>query len=285
MIRYYFLLINFFMKSKLKKFAPIIFTVAIVIIIIGLIFLFAKGDKNKEEKKKKIDYQKYASEYVDKLTTAIIYGKDRDVLIKTLQTKNIMDTDIMTGNDMYLKQTPGDEMVKKYKLDSYVKAGKKYGDNLEKAIQNNFSYKIEGVAENEDDVSPLVSYQSYYYQAYIKDLSQIIVELLDKAGYNMDGSNVSATEKFKVDYYKAKIKAAEILDSHLNDYVNNDVTNKVYVTFTHKKAEASADSFMSYLMNLSGYTYQNQGYLSNSDDVNNMLNNASVDFTKPLVLK
>ena len=274
------------MKDKLKINIPIIMAVIVlIIIIIGLVFLFAKNDKKKEEKKKEIDYQKYASQYVDKLTKAIIYGKNKIELTKILQTENIMDSDVMSGSDMYLKQTLDEKLIKKYKLDDYVEAGKKYGDNLEKAIQDNFSYKIEGVAENTDDVSPLVSYKSYCYQAYIKDLSQIRVELLAKAGYNMDGSSFDVDEKFRVDDYKAKIKAAEILDSHLDDYVNNGDTNKIYVTFTHKKAEKSSESFVSYLMNLSGYTYENQGYLKTSDDVDNLLVTAGVDFSKPLSLK
>ena len=38
-------------------------------------------------------------------------------------------------------------------------------------------------------------------------------------------------------------------------------------------------------MNLSGYTYENQGYLKTSDDVDNLLVTAGVDFSKPLSLK
>ena len=100
-----------------------------------------------------------------------------------------------------------DKNVAEEDLSSYQDKGDLLAKNLEKQLQDNLEYTIEGTADGGDYWNVLVRYRSYYYQAYLKALSQIQVQLLSLAGYQMDGSNVQATDDFKVDTYKAKIKA------------------------------------------------------------------------------
>lgn len=267
-----------------RKVLPLTFMgIGLVLITIGI--LIAGLYFEKKPKEKTVLSEKEATEYIDKITQALIYGKTRQELQDLLYANpdDLLDTDLMSGPDMYLRQLP-DKDIEKRNLSAYQKMGDSLAKNLEKQIQSNLVYTIEGIVNGGNYWNILVKYRSYYYQAYLKDLSQIQVELLSLAGYQMDGSNVSVTDDFKIDVYKAKIKAADILDSHLSDYINTKEENKTYVKFNGKKAQNSSDAFMSYLMNLTGYSYQFQGFIQTSNQVSQYLAEASIDYNNPLAL-
>ncbi|HIT22997.1 MAG TPA: hypothetical protein IAD45_01100 [Candidatus Faecimonas intestinavium] len=269
------------MKSRIL---PLTFMViGLVLIAIGVLTAGLYVEKKTEEKT--VLSEKEATEYIDKITRALIYGESRQELQDLLYVKDdeLLNTDLMSGPDMYLRQWP-DKNVAEEDLSSYQDKGDLLAKNLEKQIQDNLEYTIEGTADGGDYWNVLVRYRSYYYQAYLKDLSQIQVQLLSLAGYQMDGSNVQATDDFKVDTYKAKIKAASILDSHLSDYINTQEENQTYVKFNGKKVKNSSDAFMSYVMNLSGYSYQFQGFIQTEDQINQYLTEASIDYNNPLAL-
>ena len=65
-------------------------------------------------------------------------------------------------------------------------------------------------------------------------------------------------------------------------YKNNEEAKRVYINFDGKKIEGNSDNFLSYLMNLEGYTYTNQGYFLSTDKTNEFL--STFDLSDPLSL-
>lgn len=238
------------MKSK-KRIYIIAMLIASVFAIIGISIYF-KGNVNKENNQTTISLSE-AKEYVEKLTNIIINGGTKEELILTLQTDEVQDETIMTGADMYLRQTPSKNIIKKYSLDDYVSKEDALATSLEKHIQDNFEYKIDSTVENAEYHSINVTYKGFYYTSYIADLQRITYDLLIKSGYDLE--NVTGTEKFKVDMYKARIKAASLLDNYLDYYNNESEEKQTTVSFTNKKISGNKEEFMSYLLNLNGYAY------------------------------
>lgn len=269
------------MKKKSK--IIIIVVIAVLLIATGLIIYFT-SDNNYSSDNKNNDIQKMsdkeAREYLENLTDIIINGGTRKELIEALKTDEIPDSYIMTGEDMYLLQKPADEIIKTYSLDNYVTASKDLAERLETAIQNNFEYSINEITSSDDYTSVNISYRTYYYTAYINDLTQIRNTLLTRAGYNLE--TINYTEQFEADLYKAKIKAASILDNYLNNYINENEVNNTIVSYTNNSIDDSGEEFMSYLINLTGFTYSNAGNLVTDDDLTSFL--ANYDLTDPLAL-
>lgn len=263
----------------MKKKRNIIITVIIIAIILitaGLIIYFTDNNSNtKKEPEIKEMTNDEARNYVEKLTDVIINGSSKEELMDVLKTDQILDTDIMTGEDMYLLQKPDERLVNKYKLDDYVETSKKLAERLESAIQNNFEYTIKDVIEVDDYITVQISYKTYYYVAYINDLSRIQTELLIKAGYDLE--NGADSEQYQVDTYKAKIKAASILDSYLDNYNNENEMKETVVSYHNKNIEDSSDEFKSYLINLTGFTYNNKGILTTQEKVDELLSNYNLE--------
>lgn len=258
------------MENKTK--VIILVVIAALLIVIGIALTFTIGKSSKQAEKNTIENaKKEAEEYVKKLNKILIEGGSKKELTDALYTTNILPSDIMTGPDMYLRQKPDDKISKGKNLEAYIKKANELAINVEKVVKDNFEYNIEGIVDGENYVSVLVSYKTYYFNAYINDLTQIQNELLIKAGYNLENKAETSTDQFKVDMYKARIKAATLLDNQLADYINQQETKKVYVEFTNRKPAKSSDSFISYLMNIKGYTYNQQGKFKSTDQVNEFI--------------
>lgn len=226
--------------------------------------------------------EKTVTEYVEKLNKVIMDGGTKQQYLSVLRRDQILNTDIMTGPDMYLRQKPSNKVIQKNSLSSYTKKGEELAKNLEKAIKDNFECEIEGVLTKEDYLAVLVTYKSFYYNAYVKDLNSIQNELLIKVGYDFDNLTKEQEKTIEVDSYKAKVKAASLLNDRLDMYKNNEESKRVYINFDGKKIEGNSDNFLSYLMNLEGYTYTNQGYFTSVDKTNEFIN--SLNITDPLAL-
>lgn len=264
----------------MKKKLIILIIIAFLLIIFGIIGYFTNNnDIEKNTSKGKIE-NKEAISYIENLTNIIMNGGSKKELITALHTNQILDTDIMTGKDMYLLQRPNEKLIKKYNLEDYVKVSKNLANKLENAIKNNFEYKINNVSNVEDYISVELSYKTYYYTAYLNDLSQIQRELLIKAGYNLE--NITESEKVSIDLYKSKIKAATILNDCLDKYNNENEYKETVVSYHNKTIEDSAEEFYSYLINLTGFTYGNKSIFNNEEDLNELL--SKYDLDNPLAI-
>ena len=135
------------MKSRIL---PLTFMViGLVLIAIGVLTAGLYVEKKTEEKT--VLSEKEATEYIDKITRALIYGESRQELQDLLYVKDdeLLNTDLMSGPDMYLRQWP-DKNVAEEDLSSYQDKGDLLAKNLEKQIQDNLEYTIEGTADGGD---------------------------------------------------------------------------------------------------------------------------------------
>ena len=266
---------------KKRKMIIILLVIAIILIAIGgIIYFIPSNNKTNGNAPNKAMSDEEASQYIDQLTDVIINGGTREELVSVLHSDEILDTYIMTGEDMYLLQRPDDKTIEKYSLEEYVKASEELAKKFEAAIQNNFEYNITNINADDEYTTVEISYRTYYYNAYINDLSVIQNELLVRAGYDFE--NLSDSEQLQVDVYKAKIKAASILDNYLNNYINENEVNNTVVSYINNRIEDSGEDFVSYLINLTGFTYDNSGNITTEEDLNNLL--ANYDLTNPLAL-
>lgn len=269
------------MKNKLKI-AVVIAIIAILLIIGGVVIYFSSNSNNSEENKPNTERATLEEmrNYVETLNNTIIHGGNEDVLKKVLHTTEIDETSIMTGKDAYLLKTPSEEIIEEYSLNQYVNTANTLAQNLETRIVENFEYTITDVGETDDYTSFHITYRTFYYDAYINDLLTIRNELLTRAGYDLD--NVVNNAQFIADLYKAKVKAAYLLNNYLDNYVNQDETANTVLSFTNNRIEDSSDEFISYLHNLNGGNYSKSAILTTEEEINAFLNN--FDLTDPLAL-
>jgi len=238
------------MNKKLKIILPIF----IVLIVILNVVLF-RGQSTIL-----INSKDEAIKHIQKLNTAIIEGGTKAELSKLIGTNKILDQDIMTGPDSFLRKKPNDNIISKNNLEKYVKVSSLYADNLEKTIKQNFSFKLRNISEVNGKYMVYVTYKTYYYFPYLMDLAALQNDILDKL--DIDFEKETDEEIIITNAYKARIKAASILDKHLNNYINKEETKTILIEIKKGKIENSSDSLKSYLINLNGYAYKNDN-LSN----------------------
>ena len=232
------------MKKKV-----IISIVIILLIIITTVLIVLFANKKTETK----SYTK--KEIVERISKGFKNGISKKEL-EELMNQEVMDTTMMTGEDAYLLQTPNEEIIDKYNLDSYVKENKKYFANLEKKIKENYSWEFDGEAEENQDTY-FVSVKTYQYGVYLTDVEEIVNILTQN--YPFENA-----EDQEVNNYKAKVIAMKLLDSHLDDYISNSEHRTIAIFFTSIDSQDTKDSLSQYVIDLSGYA-------SGSDDrINNM---------------
>ena len=267
------------MNENTNRIIVVVAVVLIIVLAAALLITF-QHNKPKEEKEEKwpekITSKEVAEKYIDNLSDLIINGGTKEEYTKAFGNANIPQIYIMTGENSSFRAKPSSKIIEEYNLEKYVDKQEELATNLEKHIQDNFSYNIEGTVDDETYFSVLVNYKSYYYLNYSNDLSEIQGQLLTKAGYNLE-ENITENDKFIADSYKAKVKAAELLDSYLDNYNNSNEENTIYVKFTNKEKASSFDDLQSYLINLNGYAYHNNANLSMITTVTPTLNTLTAD--------
>lgn len=251
------------MSENTKRIIAVIAIILIIIFVTVLLVVFQKNKKNPEKEKwpEKITNKETAETYVDNLSNLIINGGTKEEYTKAFGSAKVPQLYIMTGEYSSFRVKPSSKIIEEYNLKEYVDKQEELAKNLEKHIKDNFSYNIEGTVEEETYYSVLVSYKSYYYINYTNDLNKIQMQLLTKAGYNLE-ENITENNQFIADSFKAKIKAATLLDSYLDNYNNASEENTIYVRFDNREKASSFDNIQSYLINLNGYAYHNNAGLS-----------------------
>jgi len=251
------------MNKKLKIILPIF----IVLIVILNVVLF-RGQSTIL-----INSKDEAIKHIQKLNTAIIEGGTKAELSKLIGTNKILGFQNIEKNDLpnqkdydiVLMSNISDYIKDLYSnnlnyLEKYVKVSSLYADNLEKTIKQNFSFKLRNISEVNGKYMVYVTYKTYYYFPYLMDLAALQNDILDKL--DIDFEKETDEEIIITNAYKARIKAASILDKHLNNYINKEETKTILIEIKKGKIENSSDSLKSYLINLNGYAYKNDN-LSN----------------------
>lgn len=220
------------MKLIMKKKQRILIVVLVLILIISILLVILWPKESEKNYTKK--------EIIELVSNGYANGISKEELSKLLD-QEIVDETMMTGEDAYLLQTPSEKQINKYNLDDYVKANKTYFNNLEKKIKENYFWEFDGDVQGNSTTFP-INVKTYSYGIYISDLKELQSKLLE----NYNFGNKEANQ------YKAKVVGMKILNSHLNDYIN-DTQKTIVVSFNNLNDDETINSLNQYLADLGGY--------------------------------
>ena len=113
----------------MKKKLIIIITIISVLSIGGGILLMNSNLKPPKKEDPKTQ-EKTVTEYVEKLNKVIMDGGTKQQYLSVLRRDQILNTDIMTGPDMYLRQKPSSKVIRKNSLSAYTTKGEELRKDL-----------------------------------------------------------------------------------------------------------------------------------------------------------
>ena len=113
--------------------------------------------------------EKQAIKDIEQFTDVVINGGTSEELSKVLGYKEIQPINIISGKDSYLSFFPEENVISQNNLTKYVEANKKYIDNLEKEVKNNFEYDLEKKSSTKEEIVIEVDYKRYCFSVYVTD--------------------------------------------------------------------------------------------------------------------
>jgi len=228
-------------KNKGKnsfKIGVILVVLAFGLFGVSIFILFNQIDskeKAKSEKSKEVVYEdktmddkqlevqslaKRFNEYlIDSSKTNIDYSELTGIEAKYFETMLGIGS-VHQGDFLKNYQADYNQDVPQEVLD-YVAMEKKYNDNLNKAVKDTFSLKLVGTplyTEDKKQLMQRVEVVPFSYILYKKDLDEIKSELFKLADFkkSLDGEDPEVS----VFLYKVRIKAMQILDLNMAEYMN-----------------------------------------------------------------
>lgn len=223
--------------NDMKKKRIFLFCIILLFVITLIVIVFLPKKENNE-----ISYTK--KEIIEKISEGFANGISKKELEK-LVNQELSDKTIMTGKDAYLLKTPSDKLIQKYNLDNYVTNQKTYFEKLDSKIKENYSWSFEGDAQD-NQAAYYISVKTYEYGIYLSDLEEIQNQLLEN--YKSDND-----EENEINQYKAQVVAMKLLDSHLDEYLNNNQPKTITISFTNSDSDETKASLLQYLIDLAGY--------------------------------
>ena len=247
------------MKNKIKNIIPI---VAILIVAILLIVLFSERKKASPPNKERI---------VEDVIQNVFYNDSLSSKELSATINSVLPSDeIFIGKDSYITYKPSNEIIEKYKLESYVAMQDEYAPAVRKKFDENTSYKITSTTDTEVfmDVIP------WYYSQYTQDLMAIMNKIMEYAKYEIDETNINI-EEYTVNEYKARVLGMRILNSHLDEYDNvTGETRKVLLDYGGGSEPEKNDYYTLYLV-LGGVTAEKAPSMEKQEErVNNYIQEA-----------
>ncbi len=227
------------MKKK-KKIVIICIVVGIIIIAASLYLLFSTRQKAPT-------LQEKGTEIVESISDSMKNGASLKEIEKLIGVDDLTNTTIMVGSDSYVRDKPSDEIITANNLSSYVSLNEQYSENLEKKIKDNFDCKIDIFNTEQGIVSIKADIKNYYYAVYLQDMIELQSQLLER----------TQAVNNEVNSYKAKVRAMQILDSKLEQYVNDDETISQLVSYKRDNDDERKNSLSSFVIALAGFNYHN----------------------------
>lgn len=214
----------------MDKTKRIVLTIVIVFcIILGVLAIINFTKKESKQSEKPTDVYQTPNPETDK-NIPIIDKKTKEtteaMLDNNLSSSEISkkmgielsNFDTYMSKDSFLRQTVSKN--NKDKIKDYVDVQNKYASRVEDYIKNNTTYTLGTPTFSEKNYFQTATIKPYYYQLYEMDLNSIMSSLLVLAGYDLD--KLEESDYWELGFYKAKIKAMEILDSHLDKYLGTE---------------------------------------------------------------
>jgi len=173
------------------------------------------------------------------------------------------DYNVIVGDDSYLKTKLDEKILNKYDLSEYQKAQEKYATEIETRFLESIEYNLGEAKEiNADEAVQTVTVKGYYYELYLTDLMELSTKILKESGYDL--SKLEKDEKIEVAYYKAKVKAMQVMSNHKEEYDNHSEKLEFELIYKDGKPKNS-DEMLTLLLNIKGMTYDNMDF---SDEKN-----------------
>ena len=241
------------MKNK-----KILFIIVIAILIVIITFIVLNITK-KENDKKPINEEKQLSDNIkntENLNKALMENSKLSTLKKYVGT-DISSDFVLVGDNSYLRLSPLESLIKKYDMENYLKAQKKYASKVENKIKNTFEYTIDNSLISVDGATVVpVTFKSYNYALYISDLQSLMNLLQDYLSQADKNKMLSNKEFLDITTYKLKVKSMEILDNYLNNYDNDEYVTREII-YEEGKIEESSSSILSYIYSIQGGNLEN----------------------------
>jgi len=270
----------------------IIFLVILILFVFGIIIYFLSNEKENNSDSKQTQ-ETNNEKIVEEFTLAYVKNGIQKQEIETKVGDVISSERIMIGSDSYLRQAL---LKSDSSLEKYEEVQKKYASRVEKYIGDNFTYNIDLTTTTIDkQVLTKVTFRGYYYQWYLNELQNLQSKLIHMAGYDIEKIYSEVGKDVEKIIYMSKIKAMEILDNYLDNYINEYeyATADIITDFNDKTVQQA--SLMSYYLQLSGLGYKQvsvetdefQKKMSDRVDafISNALEDGTLDKSDPLKLK
>lgn len=229
----------------------IIVIVVLILVLIALVLGFYFYFNNDSDVT--LESGQDVKNYIEKVNTLVLDGVHGDRLQKKLNFE-VDDELVMVGEASYQRSKPSNDIIKEYNLNEYVQEAKTLADTLEEKIKDNFNVEIKDQSKDGEYLVSSVNYRTFYYYAYISDLKGLQSEILSKIGITYSDSEDLDDETI-ANQYKAKVKAMQILNKHLDTYVNDDETLNFDLYLEAGKSSENSDQITWYLYNILGYNY------------------------------
>lgn len=231
----------------------------ILIIIIGL-FLITGGvliyffGENPSSSKPKLSLEEKTKQTSQDAVDSLMDSSMTPQKLKKKYGVNMGSEAILVGNNSILREKSDLEK----KLTDYSKAQDYYASRVEKKVQDTFSYRLGDylVADDGQNVIQKLYFKSYYLELYLMDLNRLQDMLLNRVGFDLYSIEGDLTEENLKLMYKAKVKAMEIMDSYLDNYVNSQEEIEYDMIYSVKDKDSLGPlDYYSLVCNVSGIMY------------------------------
>jgi len=193
--------------------------------------------------------------------TSIEITQDR---IEEIMDYKLNSSEIMIGEDSDLRKSLSDKLIKKYNLEEYKKRQKEYAKEVEEKYLSNFRYEIKKIEKTSDkETLYTIEMQGYYYQLYMADMTELALKLYKDAGNKEE--EIDARDEANANFYKAKVKAMQLMREHLNNYINKNEVREFKVYFVDGKPK-TRDDLITITLNFRGMTYENMNFTKKENE-------------------
>jgi len=234
----------------------IIFLVLSSILIIAVIVLCLSS---KNEKNIQINNSLESGEIINELVSP----SSTIVAIEKITGYRLNVHEILIGKDAFIRMSLDEKLIQKYALQEYQKKQNEYAENIEKKYISNLKYQIKNKQQKDNETTYEIEVEGYYYALYITDMTELAIEIYQKEGYELE--NVDKKEIETVAFYKAKVKAMELMNNYLNNYKNENEKRRFKITYINGKPK-TRDDLITLTLNFKGVTYENMNF-SNETNV------------------
>lgn len=234
-----------------KKIFTIIIIVGILFIIGGIVLSFVEPQRATSEKKLSVKEQVVAAS--KKAVNDILDSSMTPEKLKDKYNVSVGSEAILVGNNSILKEKSSLEK----KLTNYAKAQDYYASRVEKKMQDTFSYRLGDylVADEGENVIQKLYFKSYYLELYLMDMNALQDMLLSRVGFSAYDKEGDLTDDDLRLMYKAKVKAMEIMDNYLDNYINSEEEIEYDMIYSVNGKELGKLDYYSLVCNVSGIMY------------------------------